>query len=143
MVKYLLRHQPIQTKILEWLCAIEMTSWGMWLLLPLNTFSTSDVYIVLSNHMSELQWGLLTFSLGLIRCIALYINGWWRRTPIIRIITSVISAAIWANIAATFWVLSGGSSVAIPVYICLMAADLIAAFIGGFDFANVYRKVQK
>lgn len=44
-------------------------------------------------------WTVALFSLGLVRLIALYVNGRWRPTYHIRVLCSVVSAIVWFELA--------------------------------------------
>jgi hypothetical protein len=86
-----------KTRALEWLLACLMIMWGATLLGPENFFDL-PAYKVMSAVMRETTWGMLAVCFGTLRCLGLAINGWWRRTPIIRFVGSVFGGLGWLSI---------------------------------------------
>jgi hypothetical protein len=72
-------------------------------------------------------WGLLTVFLGLIRGAALFINGAYTRTPLIRLIMSFASAFVWTQICIGL-VKSGVPNTGIIVYGGLVVMDIVSAY---------------
>lgn len=82
-------------RMVEWMFAAMMTVWGLWLLNPYFTTFTSPSYAPLATLFPEWVWGAWSVSIGTVRLIALYINGRYRRTPILRIVCAVLGMAWW------------------------------------------------
>ncbi len=79
------------TRPLEWLLATCMVAWGVTMLLPPDRFEMGT-YAYMAMLCTESRWGTISILLGLLRWFGLGINGWWRRTPLIR------AAGAWAGI---------------------------------------------
>lgn len=140
MVQFILQRRMTQTKILEWLCSFQLIIWGLWLLY-VSTFATvSALQIIFIPKDYVNLWAFTAITVGVLRATALYINGHWRKTPIIRGITSIISATIWGQIALNFVIQTDGCSNIIPIYLSLMLADFYAAAVSGYDAASNWRK---
>lgn len=74
--------------------AIMAIVWGLWLLLPWETFRVSVIFIGLESHAPEWVWGLATLAAGLLAFGASY-NG-----PGLRVLANLWMVLGWAYIAA-------------------------------------------
>jgi hypothetical protein len=82
-------------RLVEWLFASMMVAWGAWLLVPQwNTFVWPQ-YDALNELASEPVWGVFSVSVGVVRMAALFINGSWGRTPLLRLIGSGMGMIWW------------------------------------------------
>lgn len=126
------KHFP--ARALEWFCGILLLSWGFYVLLHPGMFqgSSSLIFSGLDMIASQELWGLAAFSLGFLRLIALYINGQWTRTPLIRVCVSFASVFMW------FWITvglykSGIDQTGLAIYPWLVVADMYSAFRAASD----------
>lgn len=94
--------------------------WGVWLLLPLHTFSSSATYRPMSTIGNELGWGLVLLFIALIQSAALVFE--WRRW---RFIGALLSAAAYAFIAVMFG-MGNPPGVGLPTYGILALSNLWA-----------------
>ena len=83
-------------RVIEWMFAVMMASWGAYLLLPMETFDNPQ-YAVLAVLAPEQVWGVFSIAIAAVRMIALWINGRWRRTPAIRCGCSTIGVIWWCS----------------------------------------------
>jgi len=85
------------TRPLEWLLACCMIMWGATLLRP-DPYFDLPAYRVMSSVMRETSWGSAAVSVGALRCLGLAINGWWKRTPLVRFVGAFVGGLCWMSI---------------------------------------------
>jgi len=61
-------------KKLEYLAAFQTTLWGLWLLMPWDTFSISNVYRYM-RFIPEWCWGLGVFMFGMVSLFIVYLEN--------------------------------------------------------------------
>ena len=83
-----------RTRSTEWLLACLLLAWGWQMVRPENFFD-APVYVVMRSVALESTWGMAAVLAAGVRLVALYINGWWRRTPIIRCAGAIIGGMFW------------------------------------------------
>ncbi|GGC68740.1 hypothetical protein [Chelatococcus reniformis] len=117
----------------EWGLAGMAAGYGVALLWPGDTFGTSPSYSFMAAIANESTWGLAALTIGLIRLTALFINGTYRRSPLIRAGTAFLCVDLWTAIALG---LSAGDARApatgLAIYPVLAALDIW----------NVYRSMR-
>jgi hypothetical protein len=74
---------------------------------------------------------MFAFCMGLGRLMALTINGFWFRTPQIRLLASFLSVCVWFFIAAGLF--RAGAALGIVVYGWHMIADIYSSFRSASD----------
>lgn len=89
----------MRTRSVEWLLACLMLTWGVILLAPSESF-TLPAYRWLATMGEERVWGGLALGIGTLRVAALYVNGSWRRTPLIRAFGAVVCLMWWVSVGA-------------------------------------------
>ena len=95
----------MRTRTAEMLLASVMFSTGMTFALPGDTTSFPH-FAVLADWIAvfpgtETRFGILICLAGMLRWVALIINGYYRRTPVVRIVGCVIGSALWVTLAIT------------------------------------------
>lgn len=138
MIVGLKEHFP--ARISEWFNAAILQCWGAYLLLHPNLFDdprSGALFeglrdMVWVNLNPESVWGLIAFTTGSLRLAALFINGAWSRTPLLRLITAAISAFVWTQVVLGLFVIPNTGLV---VYPWLVVIDLVAAYRAGRDVA--------
>ena len=132
-------HFPLRK--LEWIMAGWLATWGAYILAYPEMFTdprtaaifsglneVSDTYGVAGAHV----WGWVAVIVGLARITALFINGLWRRSPVVRVVCAFISMYIVTQIV--FGIAATGiPNTGIPTYTWLVIADLITVFVSGRD----------
>ena len=88
-------------RAIEWLFSAMMVAWGVYLMLPLNTFAAPQ-YALLAALAEEKVWGIWSVSIGVMRMVALYINGAVRQTPIVRMGGALFGVVWWAVLTWLF-----------------------------------------
>lgn len=90
---------PLETAV-----AIQSILWGIVLLMPQQTYTSSTVYVILSKVASENVLGIVMLAIGILQLIIVHISKQDQRRTIV-----VVSLLVWSFVDATFW-LSGSSS---------------------------------
>lgn len=118
----------------EWFMSGMSFAWGTYLSLHPELFTQDASRQMLSglagmagNYPPAAVWGLLTIFLGLIRASALFVNGAYARTPLVRLVMSFASAFIWTQICIGL-VKSGVPNTDIIVYGGLIVLDIVSAY---------------
>lgn len=122
--------QSHQTRSVEWLLALLMVTWGVGLLLPGNTMALQS-YRYLAAIAPEPVWAAWSISIGAARLVALYVNGSWRRSPLIRAGGAALGVIWWLILG--FLLLNGTQGGPLP------AALMWYPVFCGFEFYSVYR----
>lgn len=138
LILKLKEHFP--ARISEWFNAAILSSWGVYLLLHPDLFDQPATRMV-TQRMAEMVplsvnpesvWGLVAFTAGAIRLVALFINGAWSRTPALRLMTAAISAFVWTQVFIGLMIVP---NMGLAVYPWLVVIDLVAAYRAGRDVA--------
>lgn len=112
---------------LEWACALVLLAWGTALLMPGHTFSR-PTFVGFAAVATETTWGMGTVFVALLRMLALWINGNWHRSPILRFLTALCGASLWSFMA---WSFSRdgfeGTNTGEAVCLALCALDIFSA----------------
>lgn len=111
----------------EWTLAAMLVLWGCIVYAPGDTFTT-PAWTVMQLMMSETTWGLFALGIGVIRLVALIMNGTFRTTwygrlsPHVRAVMAGLSCFVWSQI--TLGLLLGGTiSTGLAIYPLLLALD--------------------
>jgi hypothetical protein len=146
IIRSLRQHWPARK--LEWLMAGFLTCWGLYVLLHPQMFTNPPTEELMSGmaHISSsftvypaLFWGGSSFVVGLARAVALFVNGSWTRTPLIRLLASFASMFIVTQIVAGLWQ-SGVPNTGLVVYPWLIVADLLSAYRAAVDVVHAEKQ---
>lgn len=126
-----------QDRALEWFCASAMLVWAVILGFDGDTL-TGKAFAAFSRHgVSEIGWAITFGVVGGARYIALYINGRYPKTPIVRMVGSLFGAVSWAQISWLFteatYLHDGIMSTGTGIYALLAVAEIISIFRAAFD----------
>jgi hypothetical protein len=80
---------------------------------------------------SQPIWGMFAFTMGFTRLGALFINGFWKRTPLIRLATAFLSVCVWFFITAGLF--RANAILGVIVYGWHMVADIYSSFRSASD----------
>ncbi|MBA9071838.1 hypothetical protein FHR71_005630 [Methylobacterium sp. RAS18] len=83
-----------KTRSTEWLLAVLLLLWGAEIMRPAPVFE-APVYGLMRELLRETTWGAIAIIIGALRLLGLGINGWWRRSPLIRLVGSLGSGLFW------------------------------------------------
>lgn len=132
IVKSMKEH--FEARAIEWGMAGWAITWGLQALLIPSIFVNPVTGPATSLMYKSVEWmggnpgttlGLLVLLTGLFRAAALFINGLWKATPVIRIVTSAVSGFVVANIVVGL--ASGPPNFGVVTYTWLFFADCLSA----------------
>lgn len=135
----------------EWFMSAVSFAWGSYVVLHPELFTQDATREVLSglaamagNLPPAALWGLSAVILGLVRGAALFVNGAYTRTPLIRLIMSFLSAFVWTQVYIGLWK-SGVPNMGLVVYGALVVMDIVSAYRATADtmFAEKLRRDLK
>jgi hypothetical protein len=134
MIMWIELKRHFDTRAVEWMSAFMLTAWGSYVILHPGVFSgpLAPAFTGMSRIAPQEVWGFTSFLIGFIRIVALFINGQWGLTPIIRVATSFMSVFVW------FWLSVGLYLSTVPapglvLYLGLMMSDMYSAFRAASD----------
>jgi hypothetical protein len=123
-------------RLLEWEHAVIMMMIGLVLLLPTKTFS-SDLFTPFREMAPEYLWGLMFVAVGLVRCIALWLNGRMPiGSPIARMIGIASTMAMLGFVAGVFVSAGPSGYWAASVYAVMVTFEARTMFNATRDFRN-------
>lgn len=135
---------------MEWVMSGVAASWGLYVCLNPVMFDapvSRDLYSGLRSMtpagiMPHVFWGLAALIVGLLRALALYINGAHVRTPAVRVVGAFATMFVFSQIGIGLWQ-TGIANAEIIIYSWLVAADMISAYSAGKDAvtAEVHRRI--
>lgn len=134
MTMWLDLKRHFEARASEWVSALILTIWGAYVILHPGLFDgvTAPVWQVHKALATQEVWGFGAFTAGIIRVVALFINGRWGLTPLIRVATSFLSVFVWFWVAVGLF-LADFANTGIVVYSGLMLADMYSAFRAASD----------
>lgn len=120
------------TRVMEWLLAGIMVSWGVgaWNL-PADSWA-SPHYSGLSRIADNHTWGAVCATIGILRLAALLRNGGWRPSPHLRAASAFLACFMWLQLTLGFFA-ADITSMAIAVYPWLLLADIYNVFRASSD----------
>ncbi|WP_294392014.1 hypothetical protein [uncultured Sphingomonas sp.] len=141
LIASLKQHFP--ARLPEWFMASVMATWGIYVILHPGIFTAPETRAMFSGMAALVEgsgfppaglWGSLALTVGLLRAAALFINGAYARTPVVRLISSMISAIIWTGVAIGL-AKSDAANTGVAVYPWLLLLDLASAYRASVDMA--------
>lgn len=104
-------HSGRQTRSVEWCLGALMVAWGLGLMLPGDTMDLAG-YRTLGALAPEPVWAAWSLSIGGLRLLALFVNGAYFRTPLIRAACSLLGLVWWLVLG--FLLKAGAGEGALP-----------------------------
>jgi hypothetical protein len=108
-----------RVRALEWGLSWIMLAIGLCLFIPFPTLD-QPAFVPIRQWGDDAFWGCVLSGLSSIRIAALWRNGGWEPSPIIRAATAVLSSAIWALFALGL----ANAFVLLPIFIGFVLADI-------------------
>lgn len=108
-----------RVRALEWGLSWIMLAIGLCLFHPYGTLD-QPAFEPIRQWGDDIFWGIVLSVLSLVRISALWRNGGWEPSPIIRAVCSVFSSAIWALFALGL----ANAFVLLPIFIGFVLADI-------------------
>lgn len=128
----------------EWLCALCLASFAVTLVLPGDSFDSASFRVFRQMGLDEAAVSTPMALLAAGRLAALYINGTWQRSPIMRMVGAAFGSAIFMAISVALawpylmqigmdWTTVTGLSTGAGIYLLLALFDALAAYRSGAD----------
>jgi hypothetical protein len=121
---------------LEWLSGIMMVAWGVILALPGDTLSAASFREFAAHGLNEEALAYIFGTIGGVRLAALYINGRWPKTPLLRMMGAGAGLLMWGQVASMFgisFITTGAAGTGFAAYGCLAMAEIFSIYWAAFD----------
>ena len=89
-------------RAVEWLCAGVMVWWCIALSLPGSLMQTPLFAGFANVGMTQDQWAGMFGVIGMLRCVVLFVNGRWPKTPFFRAVGAALGAFIFFELTVRF-----------------------------------------
>lgn len=122
-------------RLTEWTMVLPAVLMGVALTQQQDMFDISRSYAMLASWAEEIIWGIIVMFCGMVRLIALIVNGTFRsfkKSPHLRFFASFVCSAFWFQFAYGFTIAAiyhGGAWSGPAAYWTLAT----------FEFINLYR----
>ena len=130
-------------RALEWLCAGMMVAWGITLAVSGGILDQPGFSAFHRFGASESFWAWMFGGSGFARTAALYINGRWPKTPVIRMVCAGFGFVSWSQLAWLFfegtYLITGVPGTGIGVYAMLALAELFSIYRAAHDARYYHR----
>ncbi len=131
------RLPEVNERAAEWLCAGIMMSWGVTLAVHGDTLSLPAFAAFHRFGATAAFWAWVFGGCGFARTAALYINGRWPKTPVIRMVCAGLGFVSWSQLSWLFfegtYLASGIPTTGIGVYAVLALAELFSIYRAAHD----------
>lgn len=133
--------QHFPARLPEWHMAGLTFLWGVYVALHPGLFvqeATRQVFSGMFQMVADLPyppsvvWGVACILVGGLRLVALFINGAYSRTPLIRLMMSFASAFIWTQVVIGL-IKTGVPNTGLVIYSGLVLLDIMSAYRAGVD----------
>lgn len=122
----------------EWFAGIIFVSMGLLFFGAPDMFARSPEYFAGLRAFGPQQvWGILLLAAGIIRIIALWVNGRKTITPYIRMTISFLSCFVWWQLAVSLFA-SGVPGLGWAFVPWLLALDMYNVFLSSADAREVF-----
>lgn len=122
---------------IEWFSALAMLSWCITLMRPGDTFAAYPLYAEFGRYgLTESRLALAFGAVAVVRLVALFVNGRWPRSPILRMLGSGGGVLLWGQVAVLQ--LIGAAANGVPstgpgIYALLALAEALCIYRAAFD----------
>lgn len=135
--------EHFEVRAIEWGMSGWAVTWGLQALInpevftspetgPLNIHMLHTLDWLMSVELASILLPVLAILVGVLRAVALYVNGAWHQTPLVRMVTSALSAFVVSNIV--FSLMQGPATLGVITYSWLFAADCFSGFRAAKDY---------
>lgn len=121
-------HEHFRVRVTDWFLSAILFSWGITVLFLDPAVWAGPEYSGLARIAPQELWAAVAVGLGLVRLLALFVNGAVRRSPELRCAGAFLAIFIWVQISLGL-LTSDTAGVAVAVFPWLAFADMF----------NVYR----
>jgi hypothetical protein len=106
-----------RNRLLEYLIAIVTSAWGLWLLNPIDSFSTSRAFDLMAKLAPESVWGATFGILGVILFTVAHCGGKQERRGAL-----IVTMFSWIMISVFYYVGNPAGTAFIPYFFIAMTA---------------------
>lgn len=129
-----------QIRLGEWLASIILCSVGVLLATAPTMFDRNPIYFHgMTNFALQPTWATLFLTCGIVRIVALYVNGRKPITPYIRMAFAFVSCFVWYQTCISLFA-SGVPGLGWAVFPWLTALDMYNVFRSSADAREVFDK---
>ena len=120
-----------ESRIVEWVMGAAILNYGLGLVSPGTAWTNPDPWRVLAYYAPENAWGWLCVLLGLLRLIALVVNGTFadtaysRFSPHVRGVTALGALGFWMMVLLS---VSASGSIGSRIYILPLVLEVWCIF---------------
>lgn len=142
--------QHFEVRAIEWGMAGWAMMWGLQALLVPEIFTSPISGPLATSMLYTVDWvggdsavilGLSVFLVGLFRAVALFINGLWIQTPLVRLVTSAVSGFLILNIVVGL--AQAPANFGVVTYLSLFFADCFSAYRASRDYLIAQGELQR
>lgn len=120
-------HQHFPVRAMDWWLSAMLLTWGVAVFSIDPKVWDLPIYSGLKIlPWSQWEWGVAATALGLIRIVALIVNGAVRPSPHVRAVGAFLTVFIWLQVSLGM-LFSESASLAVAIYPWLMFADILNA----------------
>jgi hypothetical protein len=110
----------------EWALGTMLALWAVILIVKPDVMSMQPYYTAMTQLMTQSSWAILCILVGGGRLVVLFVNGFWRRSPHLRSLTSFLSSLVWFEVSIGL-LQSGIINTGLAVYPVLFGLDVFNA----------------
>lgn len=127
--------ETFKERFVEWGLSASLFVWGAMVLNSPGLFD-HEFYAPMRRAMSQTAWGSISLLVGTIGLAALYRNGAWKRTPLLRMIASTFRLIVWGGLSIGALAVSWRSpNIAYTAF--LFAMDAVCLVLASRDHGKV------
>jgi hypothetical protein len=116
----------------EWITSLCILFWGLLMLTQTQGQWDLGYFSVLENLATQKAWGTAAVIIGILRVIALGINGGWRPTAHMRAIGAIMGIVLWSAIIMSYLTLPY-TPLAIASKSAMLSLDMAALWYAAGD----------
>lgn len=123
-------------RLFEWMTSGMMIGVSIILAVNPKSIQFGGFYLIENIGLTAPVLAFVFFLVGVLRIVALFLNGPWRYGPMLRAGGAVVGATIWAQMlyALTLWSMKGGYlSIGVAVYLFLAVGEAISCYRAAAD----------
>ena len=126
---------------IEWMVSTLLVGLGLGIALLPDVFASPSFRGFAGRGIDEDPFGIGVMVIGATWMVGLWINGSWRRSPLLRLACALVGTTIWSALEAGF--IFSTASPSILTYGVITAFSLIACARCGHDAAKAIRKSRR
>lgn len=126
-----------QNRLFEWMAAFMMIGISVVLMSSPNSIAFGTFKYIVDIGVSQGAIAVILLVFGLLRFVALYVNGYWQPIgPRLRAGCALVAAIFWSQMLAALLLHSSDTqalSMAVPIYLFLTTGEIISCYRAAID----------